>query len=246
MLTAPPTLRDIEAAAVRIAPHTHRTPVLTSTYLDQMLGAHLYFKCENFQKTGSFKMRGAANAVFMLGADEAARGVATHSSGNHAQALARAAQSRGIPAYLVMPRNAPEIKKRGVRGFGGQIIECEPTLEARETGLAEVVARTGANFVPPYDDYRIIAGQATCAYELLADAPPLDYLIAPVGGGGLLSGTALAAHYLAPGTQVWGAEPLEVNDAWQSLRQGKLVPLTGGHTIADGLRTSLSDKTFGI
>lgn len=241
-----PSLPDIEKAAERIRPYIHRTPVHTCTYINHLAGAQLFFKCENFQKTGSFKMRGAANAVMSLPNELAARGVATHSSGNHAQAVARAAQLRGIPAYIVMPENAPEIKKKGVEGYGGRIILCKPTLQAREDSLNAIVAETGAEFIPPYNDYRTIAGQASCARELLAEVPDLDYLLAPCGGGGLLSGTALAAHYLSPATKVVGCEPLNASDAYQSFVQRKLIPVQNPDTIADGLRTSLGDKTFDI
>lgn len=236
----------IEAAVARIKPYIYQTPVLTSHSLNELAGAVLFFKCENFQRTGSFKMRGATNAVFSLSDEAAAKGVATHSSGNHAQALAKAAQLRGIPAYVVMPSNAPKSKIEGTKAAGGQIIFCEPTLQAREDTLAQVVAETGAAFIPPYNDYRTIAGQASCAYELLQQAENLNYIIAPCGGGGLLSGTALSAHYFAPQTVVLGAEPHNADDAYRSFHAGHIIPSVNPNTIADGLRTSLGDKTFGI
>jgi len=245
MIPAVPSLADIESAHQRIGPHIHRTPVLTSASLNALAGASLFFKCENFQKVGAFKARGAMNAVLLLTEAQRARGVATHSSGNHAQALARAAQVAGLPAYLVMPRTAPEIKKAGVRAFGGKIFECEPTLAARETTLAEVTARTGAFEIHPFNNYDVIAGQATAAKELLEDCPDLEMVVAPVGGGGLLSGTLLAAHYLAPRVAVWAAEPADADDTLRSLQSGKIEPSQAG-SIADGLLTSLGDKTFPI
>jgi len=193
-----PALADIRAAAERIRPFAHRTPVLTSKTLDDLTGASLYFKCENFQKVGAFKFRGAINAVYSLEEDEAKKGVATHSSGNHAQALALAARMRGIPAHIVMPENAPTVKVDAVRGYGARVIFCAPTLQAREDTLGAVVAETGAVFIHPYNDLRIITGQATCALELLEEVNGLDIVMAPVGGGGLLSGTALSVHYLSP------------------------------------------------
>jgi threonine dehydratase len=240
------TIGHIREAAARIRPHVHRTPVLTCQALNERCAAELFFKCENFQKVGAFKIRGAANAVFSLSDEEAARGVATHSSGNHAQALALAARRRGIPAWVVMPENAPAVKRAAVRGYGAEIIPCRPTLAAREAGLREVVARTGAHFVHPYDDERIIAGQGTVALELLEDVPALDVVLTPVGGGGLLSGTALAVQALAPGTAVLAAEPERADDAWRSLHAGRIVPVDRADTIADGLRTSLGEKTFPI
>jgi threonine dehydratase len=244
-LTSTPQLADIEAAHARIQPYTHRTPVLTSQSIDAIAGANVFFKCENFQKIGAFKARGAMNAVLALSEHERKKGVATHSSGNHAQALARAAQMMGIPAYIVMPRTAPEIKKRGVRAFGGEIFECEPTLAARESTLAEVVARTGAYEIHPFNNYEVIAGQATAAKELLEEVPSLHQLVAPVGGGGLLSGTLLAAHYLAPSVAVWAGEPVDADDTFRSLQSGKIENSQAG-SVADGLLTSLGDKTFPI
>jgi threonine dehydratase len=239
-----PTYADVEAASHRIALHVHRTPVLHSTELSRRLGLRVDFKCENFQKAGAFKSRGACNAVFSLSDEEAARGVATHSSGNHAAALARAAQRRGIPAYVVMPSNAPAVKRAAVAGYGGQVIECEPTLAAREATAAEVVARTGAEFVHPYDDARVIAGQGTALLEVCDDGLRPDLVLAPVGGGGLMSGTALTARTRLPGARVWGAEPAGADDAARSLATGVLQSQLAPRTIADGLRTALSPMTF--
>ena len=241
-----PTLSDIRQAAERIRPYAHHTPVLTCASLDQQVGAQVFMKCENLQKVGAFKFRGACNAVFSLTNEEAARGVATHSSGNHAQALALAAKLRGIPAYIVMPENAPAVKKAAVAGYGGQITFCEPTLKARETTTAQVVEQTGATVINPYNDYRVIAGQGTAALELLEEIPDLDVVIAPVGGGGLLSGTAIASKGLAPDVRVIAAEPEMADDAYRSLQAGRIIPSENPSTIADGLLTSLGDKTFPI
>jgi threonine dehydratase len=241
-----PDIKTIRKAAKRINPFIHRTPVLTCKSLDQMVHAELFFKCENFQKVGAFKFRGATNAVLSLSDEEAKRGVATHSSGNHAQALALAAKIRGIKAYIVMPRNSSAVKIKAVEGYGGNIIFCEPTLQAREDTLDRVVKDTGATFIHPYNDYRIIAGQATCAHELLEEVKNLNMIIAPVGGGGLLSGTALSAIYLSPETKVMAAEPAGADDAYRSFQEGRLIPQTNSQTIADGLRTSLGDKTYPI
>lgn len=237
---------DIEKASARIRPWINRTPVLTCGAIDSICGGHLFFKCENFQKAGAFKSRGAVNAVFSLSDDEAQSGVATHSSGNHAAALALAASRRGIPAYVVMPENAPEVKKKAVEGYGAQIHYCRPTLAAREEKLAQVVEKTGAAFIHPYDDDRVIAGQGTAALELFAETGELDAVIAPVGGGGLLSGTALCARGASPRTEVWAAEPEGADDAFRSFYEGKLVPSVDPDTIADGLLTSLSERTFAI
>lgn len=241
-----PTRSDIERVHQAIAPFIHRTPVFRSRLTDARIGASLFFKCENLQRIGAFKMRGAMSALLSLTSEEQQRGVATHSSGNHAQALALAASLQGIPAYIVMPSNAPAAKRAATEGYGATIIECSPTLASRESTLAEVVARTGATFVPPYNDYHIIAGQATAAKELLEEIPDLDVVIAPVGGGGLMSGTALWTRYAAPQALALGAEPLEVNDAFRSLQAGQLVENTTTNTIADGLRTNLGDKTFSV
>jgi len=241
-----PTIDDILAAAERMAEHVHRTPVATCASIDRIAGAELFFKCENLQKVGAFKARGATNAVFSLDDEAAARGVCTHSSGNHAAALARAAGLRGIPAYIVMPSSAPPVKKAAVAGYGAVITDCEPTLEARETTLVEVQDQTGATFIHPYDDPRVIAGQGTAALELLEQAPELKVVLVPVGGGGLASGTTIAVASLRPEIEVWGAEPAEADDAFRSLRDGKLYPSVEPTTIADGLLTSLSDRTFRI
>jgi threonine dehydratase len=241
-----PTLPDIYQAAARIGPYAHHTPVLTNESLNQKVGAELHLKCENFQKVGAFKFRGACNAVFSLGNKEAARGVATHSSGNHAQALALAARLRGIPAYIVMPDNAPAVKKAAVAGYGGKITFCAPTLEAREATLRRVYESTGANIVHPYNDERVIAGQGTAALELLEDVPDLDVIIAPVGGGGLLSGTLIAATELKPGIRVIGGEPEMADDTYRSVKAGEIIPSRNPKTIADGLLTSLGTLTFSI
>jgi len=241
-----PSLKDIRDAATRIKPFIHRTPILTCSALDKIAGTQLFFKCENFQKVGAFKIRGATNAVQSLSEETAAHGVATHSSGNHAAALAQAALNRNISAHIVMPENAPQVKKNAVAGYGASITFCDSTLTARESTLAEVVEQTGATFIPPYNDYRIITGQATAASELIEDCPDLDIILAPVGGGGLICGTALAAHYLSPMTKIVGAEPSKADDAFQSFQQGKLIPSNDPDTIADGLLTSLGDLTFPI
>ena len=242
----PPTLNDIHQAAKRIQPYIHRTPVLTNESLNQKVGARVFLKCENLQKVGAFKFRGACNAVFSLRDEEAGRGVCTHSSGNHAQALALAARLRGIPAYIAMPNTAPAVKKAAVAGYGGQITFCEPTLEARETTLAKIVAETGANVVHPYNDERVIAGQGTAALELLEDIPDLDVIITPIGGGGLLSGTSIAATETKKGIRVIGAEPELADDAYRSLKAGEIIPSVKPKTIADGLLTSLGTLTFPI
>ncbi|MEN2282823.1 pyridoxal-phosphate dependent enzyme [Algoriphagus sp. SE2] len=239
-----PSLADIKAAHALIQPFIHRTPILTSSAINEIAGCEIFFKCENFQKVGAFKARGAANAVMKLTEAQKTKGVATHSSGNHAAALARAASVAGIPSYIVMPSNAPEIKKKAVKGYGGEIIECEPNLKARETTLEAVVAKTGATFIPPYDFMDVIEGQATCALELLEDQPNLDVIMAPVGGGGLLGGTALTTHYLSPKTEVIAGEPAGADDAFQSFQAGKIIPQSGPNTIADGLLTSLGVLNF--
>lgn len=241
-----PDLKTIEAAAARIKPYIHRTPVLTCQSINQMLGITVYFKCENFQKVGAFKSRGACNAVFSLDENAIARGVATHSSGNHAQALARAAHIRGCKAYIVMPETAARVKVEAVKGYGGEIFFCKPTLASREETLQEVIRQTGATEIHPYNDYRVIAGQATAARELLEETGPLDIIMTPVGGGGLLSGTALAIAYLSPSTKVIAAEPAHADDAFRSFSTRKLVPSLNPQTIADGLLTSLGSRTFPI
>lgn len=242
----PPTLDDIYQAAQRIKPYIHLTPVLTNESLNQKVGAQVFLKCENFQKVGAFKFRGACNAVFSLSNEEAARGVSTHSSGNHAQALALAARLRGIPAHIVMPDNAPAVKKAAVAGYGGKITFCEPTLEAREATLAQVVERTGSTVIHPYNDERVITGQGTAVLELLEEVPGLDVVIAPVGGGGLLSGTSIAATEIKKGIRVIAGEPEMADDAYRSLKAGEILPSVKPKTIADGLLTSLGNKTFPI
>jgi len=241
-----PTLSDIQKAAKKIMPYAHKTPVLTCDSLNKMVQAQLFFKCENFQKVGAFKFRGACNTVFSLDENEVKRGVATHSSGNHAAALALAAQKRGTKAYIVMPDNASAVKKAAVANYGGEIIFCQPTLQAREATLAEVISKTNSVFVHPYNDPRVIAGQGTVALELLHEIPNLDFIIAPVGGGGLLSGIALSAAGVSPKTKVIAAEPVNADDAYQSFQQDRLIPSQNPNTIADGLRTSLGDLTFAI
>ena len=241
-----PNLRDIRATHERIGLYINRTPVLTCTSLDRMVGARPFFKCENFQKTGAFKFRGACNAVFLLSDEEASRGVVTHSSGNFAAALALAAAKRGSSARIVMPSNAPEVKVAAVKGYGGIITFCEPTLKSRESTAEGVIEETGATFIHPYNDHHIIAGQGTAALELMEKIPDLDFILAPVGGGGLLSGTAIAAKGLNPKIKVIGCEPKNADDAHRSLKAGRIIPSENPNTIADGLRTSLGDKTFPI
>lgn len=238
------TLAAIRAAHERIRERIHRTPVLTSSTLDEQSGGALFFKCENMQKGGAFKARGATNAVFSLTDAEAARGVATHSSGNHGAALSRAAKLRGIPAYIVMPNNVPKAKRAAVERLGGKVVFCEPTVAAREAAAAKIIADTGATLIHPYDDLRVMAGQGTATLELLEQVPELDTLTCPIGGGGLISGTSVAALALKPGIRVIGAEPAGADDAFRSYKAGKRIPLTQANTIADGLRGSLSDRTF--
>lgn len=241
-----PGLSDIRSAAERIYPYAIRTPVLTCTSLDKQVDTFVFMKCENLQKVGAFKFRGACNAVFSLSDQEAERGVATHSSGNHAQALALAARLRGIPAHIVMPKNAPEVKKAAVAGYGGQITFCEPTLDDREKSLAKVVRKTSATMIHPYNNHQVVAGQGTATLELLEDIPNLDAVIAPVGGGGLLSGTAIATKGISPQIRVIAAEPEMADDAYRSLQSGHIIPSEKPQTIADGLLTSLCDLTFAI
>ena len=239
-----PDLAAIRAAHARIAPYVHRTPVLSCRALDAEVGARIAFKCENFQKVGAFKARGAVNAVFSLTDDEARRGVLTHSSGNHGAALAYAARQRGVAAWVVMPENSAKVKQENVRRFGATIRFCAPNVPAREALLLEVLAETNAAVIHPFDDERVVAGQATAAVELLEARPDLDIVIAPVGGGGLLSGTAIAARSLKPSIRVYGAEPANADDAARSLRSGSVEPLASTTTIADGLRTTLSPRTL--
>jgi threonine dehydratase len=238
------TMQSIREAHARIRDKIHRTPVMTSEVLDGLAGSRLYFKCENLQKVGAFKARGATNAVFLLSDEEAARGVVTHSSGNHAAALARAASLRGIPAYIVMPNNAPRAKQAAVRRYGGDVVLCEPTLAARESTARQVMERTGAALIHPYDDLRVMAGQGTTAIELLEDVPDLDMILCPVGGGGQLSGIAVATKNLKPGVRVVGVEPAGADDAARSLKAGHIIPMLDPRTIADGLKSSLGEKPF--
>jgi threonine dehydratase len=239
-----PTYDDVLAAHARIAPHIHRTPILTSSYLDALTGASLFFKCENFQKAGAFKVRGASNAVFGLSDADAARGVATHSSGNHALSLSYAAGRRGIPCAVVMPRTAPQAKKDAVRGYGGTITECEPSTTSREDVFARVQAQTGADFVHPYNDPRVIAGQATCSRELMDQVQGLEQVIAPIGGGGMISGTCLTLSAIAPKVQIFAAEPEQADDAFRSLRAGHIIADDAPDTVADGLKVPLKDLTW--
>jgi threonine dehydratase len=242
-----PTQADIEAAHERIKPYIHRTPVLANQTLNEFAGAEIYFKCENFQKIGAFKARGGVNAVLSMTPEEQAKGVATHSSGNHAQAIAYAARVVGTKAYIVMPDNSPEVKVKAVQGYGAEVTFCKNTPEERQATLEQVVARTGAEFVHPYNDYRVIAGQASAAKELIEDANvKFDTLMAPVGGGGLLSGTALSAHYFSPETTVVAGEPEGAADAILSFRSGQIERAPFVKTIADGLLTPLGDKTLPI
>ena len=239
-----PTYDDVLAAHARIEPHIHRTPVLTSSYFNALTGAELFFKCENFQKAGAFKVRGASNAVFGLSDADAARGVATHSSGNHALSLSYAAGRRGIPCAVVMPRTAPQAKKDAVRGYGGTITECEPSTSSREEVFARVQAQTGADFVHPYNDPRVIAGQATCSRELMEQVEGLEQIIAPIGGGGMISGTCLTLSAIAPKVQIYAAEPEQADDALRSLRAGHIIADDAPDTVADGLKVPLKDLTW--
>ncbi len=241
-----PTLETLFETGRRIAPYVCRTPVLTSRTFDELTGGSLFFKCENFQRAGAFKFRGACNAVLSLSEEEAAKGVVTHSSGNHGQALALASQLRGIKAYIVMPETVPEVKKAAVAGYGAEITFCESSLESRERCAARIIEKKGAILIHPYNDYRIIAGQGTAALELLEEVPDLDVLVTPVGGGGLLSGSALAAKGLMPRTEVVGVEPEGADDAFRSFQAGEILPMEAPDTIADGLLASLGDKTFPI
>jgi len=241
-----PTLSIIEAAHERIRPYVHRTPVMTCQTLNRLSGAEIYFKCENFQKIGAFKARGGANAVLSLSQEALQNGVTTHSSGNHAQAIAYAAALVGARAYIVMPRTAPKVKKEAVLGYGAEVIECEPTLESRESTVAQVISETGATMLHPFNDYSVIAGQATATKELIEDYGLFDIIMAPVGGGGLLSGTALAAHYLCPTADVIAGEPEGAADAVLSFKTGRIEKAAYIDTIADGLLTNLGDKTLEI
>lgn len=239
-----PTYDDVERAHARIQPHVHETPVLTSTFFDDLTGASLFFKCENFQKAGVFKARGASNAVFGLDEAQAERGVATHSSGNHGLSLSYAAGRRGIRAQVVMPDTAPEAKKAAVRGYGGDVVECEPSTSSREAVFAGVVARSGADFIHPYNDPRVIAGQATCSRELIAQTDGLDAVIAPIGGGGMVSGTCLTLSSIAPDVEIFAAEPKQADDAYRSFKAGHIIADDAPVTVADGLKVPLKELTW--
>ena len=239
-----PTLDDMLAAHERIKPYIHRTPVLTSTFMNELSGAELFFKCENFQKAGAFKVRGASNAVFGLPDDMLEKGVATHSSGNHALSLSYAAGRRGIPCTVVMPRTAPLAKKDAVIGYGGKIVECEPSTSSREEVFAEVVKQTGAEFVHPYNDPRVIAGQGTCSRELIGQVDGLDAVMAPIGGGGMISGTCLTLSNLAPNVKVYAAEPEQADDAARSFKAGRIIADDAPITVADGLKVPLKELTW--
>ena len=239
-----PTLDDMLAARARITPHIHRTPVLTSRILNELSGAELFFKCENLQKAGAFKARGASNAVFGLSDAQAQRGVATHSSGNHGTCLSYAASRRGIPCTVVMPRTAPQAKKDAVRGYGARVVECEPSTTSREAVFAEVVAETGAEFVHPYNDHRVIAGQATCSAEMIEQVDGLSAVVAPIGGGGMISGTCLSLSNLAPGIEIFAAEPEQADDAFRSFKAGHIIADDAPNTVADGLKVPLKDLTW--
>lgn len=239
-----PTYDDVIAAHERIKPYIHDTPILTSQRLNEQTGAELFFKCENLQKAAAFKVRGASNAVFGLTDEEAKIGVATHSSGNHALSLSYAAGQRGIPVTVVMPRTAPQAKKDAVIGYGGTIVECEPSTSSREATFAEVVAKSGADFVHPYNDPRVIAGQATCSKEFLSQVDNLDAVIAPIGGGGMISGTCLTISNIAPDVKIYAAEPLNADDAARSFRAGHIIADDAPNTVADGLKVPLKDLTW--
>ncbi len=239
-----PTYEDVLSAHERIQPHVHLTPVLTSSYFNQLSGAKLFFKCENLQKAGVFKARGASNAVFGLSNEQARKGVATHSSGNHGLCLSYAAGRRGIPATVVMPRTAPEAKKDAVRGYGAEVVECEPSTSSREAVFGEVVAKSGADFIHPYNDPRVIAGQGTCARELAAQVQGLDAVVAPIGGGGMISGTCLTLSTIAPDVKIYAAEPKNADDAYRSLKAGHIIADDAPDTIADGLKVPLKNLTW--
>ncbi len=241
-----PTQQDIEQAHERIRPYVHNTPILTSESINKLAGCSLFFKCENFQKVGAFKMRGAANAIFSMNLSDRTKGFATHSSGNHGQAVSRAALLAGVPAYIVMPNNSSKVKLAAVSEYGAEIILCEPNDKSRQSTCDEVVDRTGAHFVHPFEDYRIIAGQATASKELIEEIPDLDIITCPIGGGGLASGTCLSASYFSPKTRVIGTEPENVNDAYLSFQKGHIDPGNPQPTLADGLRTTIGTKTFEI
>ncbi|WP_299212543.1 pyridoxal-phosphate dependent enzyme [uncultured Aquimarina sp.] len=238
--------KSLTNTAQTIASYIHRTPILTSRLLNKISGADLYFKCENFQRMGAFKMRGATHAILQLSNEQKAKGVVTHSSGNFAQALSLAAQSLGVKAYIVMPSNAPQVKKDAVKDYGGEIIECPPTHKDREATANKIQTEKGATFLHPYNDHNVILGQGTAALELLQDYPDLEYIFSPVGGGGLISGTALAAHFYGKNCKVIGGEPFEVDDAYRALQSGTLEINETTNTAADGLKMPLGDLTFPI
>ena len=240
------SIDDVRSAAERIKGVGHRTPVLTSKTLDQLAGRELFFKCENFQKVGAFKFRGGWNAVSMLSDDEAEKGVCTHSSGNHAQAVAYSAQKRGIPAYIVMPNNSPDVKLNAVKGYGANVTLCEPTLEARRTTLEGIAEKTGAAVIHPFNNPNVIAGQGTAALELIEEIGELDAVIAPIGGGGLMSGTCITTRSILPKAKLFGAEPKGADDAYRSLKEGKMLPQENPNTICDGLLTSMGENTWNI
>lgn len=237
---------DLTAVHQRIQAYIHKTPVITSRLLDEVSGASLFFKCENFQRMGAFKMRGAANAILNLPKEQQEKGVVTHSSGNFAQAVSLAAKSLGVPAYIVMPSSAPQVKKDAVNGYGGEITECPPTLSEREKAAQKIMDETGASFVHPSNDLDVIYGQGTAAIELLEEYPDLDLVVTPVGGGGLVAGTALAVHHFGKNCKTIGAEPFEADDAFRSLQSGRIEENESANTIADGLKTQLGDKNFPI
>ncbi len=239
-----PDYDDVLAAHARIAPHIHRTPILTSEYLDGLTGASLFFKCENFQKAGAFKARGASNAVFGLSDDQASKGVATHSSGNHGLSLSYAAGRRGIPVSVVIPRTAPQAKKDAMAGYGARIVECEPSTSSREATFAKVQEETGADFVHPYNDPRVIAGQATCSREMMEQVEGLDAVIAPIGGGGMVSGTCLTLSNIAPHVEIYAAEPEQADDAYRSFKAGHIIADDAPVTVADGLKVPLKERTW--
>ena len=241
-----PAYTDVLEAHLLVQRFAHRTPIFVSESINHITGGEIYFKCENFQKVGAFKFRGATNAVMSLSDEKSKRGVGTHSSGNHAAALALAARNRGVDAYVVMPENAPEIKKKAVAGYGANVTFCNPTLESRESALAGVIAETGATEIHPYDNFEVIAGQGTAAKELLEDENSLDIVLAPVGGGGLLAGSALSIRHLSPKTRLIGCEPEGADDAYRSFTKGEIIPSVNPQTIADGLLTSLGVRNFAI
>ncbi|MEC7977226.1 MAG: pyridoxal-phosphate dependent enzyme [Candidatus Thermoplasmatota archaeon] len=240
------SMDDVIAASKRIEGHGHRTPILTNKTIDELTGKKIFFKCENFQKIGAFKFRGGWNTISSLSGEEASKGVCTHSSGNHAQAVAYAAMKRNIPAHIVMPRNAPKVKIQAVEGYRANITLCEPTLKARRETLEKIAEKTGAYVVHPFNEPKVIAGQGTCAMEMIEDIGDLDAICAPVGGGGLMSGTCIAARSMLPNVRLFGAEPKGADDAYQSLKKGKLIPQNNPKTICDGLLTSMGENTWNI